>query len=507
MRKKKELEDVDIKVKEINKTLEVLLMKKESIISELRRKEQVILVLQKQEAQELYNKKNLEKEISNLTQKHQELLHINQNMKNEIQEKALKIEDLNKEVELLEAPLMKKKQKVLEFYIVLKQIQEVKKQKAIELCIALKQIQELKKEEKLKYKQNDNCKTQTNLSSYNQTIQDNEKQINTISDEQNILEVNSIKEIDPVLDELMERFNHAKDLSVLISREADSILEFIKEKNKVRETSLFYSPGFNVTNKAIDFYNTDILSFFRLLNREGYSVKGKEKFYLSLLREKAIEKNYNKLEDEFFLLFELNTTNATVNDVINMYIQILQGDTLYYSNYLHFLNVFLFKNGFIRHSLEIIRLETLIENQFKVYEINKLKKELFNIAKTDEDKSITLADINLMSGERFEHFLVDLLQNLGFRAKVTKLSGDQGVDIIAKRKGKIYAIQAKRYAKTVGNKAVQEVVAGKEFYKADVSWVITNSDFSPHAIDLAAKTKTILWNGNKLNNMIECTNL
>ncbi|MBZ6485164.1 restriction endonuclease (plasmid) [Priestia aryabhattai] len=489
LRKKKELEDLDIKVNEINKTLEVLEMKKEKIISDVRKKEQVVLVLQKQEAQELYNKKNLEKEISNLTQKHQELLHINQNMKNEIQEKALKIEDLNKEVELLKAPLIKKKQKVLEFYIV------------------LKQIQELKKEDKLKYKQNDNRKTQTNLSSYNRTIQDIEKQINIISEEQNILEVNSIREIDPVLDELMERFNHAKDLSVLISREADSILEFIKEKNKVRETSLFYSPGFIVTNKAIDFYNTDILRFFSLLNREGYSVKGKEKFYLSLLREKAIEKNYNKLEDEFFLLFELNTINSTVNDVINMYIQILQGDTLYYSNYLHFLNVFLFKNGFIRNSLEIVRLEKLIENQFKVYEINKLKKELFNIAKTDEDKTITLADINLMSGERFEHFLVDLLQNLGFRAKVTKLSGDQGVDIIAKRKGKIYAIQAKRYAKTVGNKAVQEVVAGKEFYKADVSWVITNSDFSPHAIDLADKTKTILWNGNKLNNMIECTNL
>lgn len=486
LRKKKELEDADIKVNEINKTLEILEMKKEKIISDVRKKEQVILILQQQEAQELYNKKNLEKEISNLTQKHQELLCINQNMKNEIQEKGFKIEDLNKKVELLEVPLVKKKQK------------------ALELCIVLKQIQELKKAGKLTYKQNDNCKTQTNLPSYNRTMRHKEKPINTITKDKNIIEANSIEKIDTVLDELMEKFNKANDLSDLISRKADNIF---KKKKKVRETPLFYSQNFIGINEEINLYDMEIVKFFKYLELKGYSVDGKEKFYLSVLREKAIEKNYNKLEHEFVLLFKLNSRTSTVDDVINMYIQILQGDTLYASNYLHFLNVFLFKNGFIQHSLEITKLEKLIESEFKVYEINKLEKELFNIVKTDKDKTITLADINLMSGERFEHFLVDLLQGLGFRAKVTKLSGDQGVDIIAKRKDKTYAIQAKRYANTVGNKAVQEVVAGKEYYEADVSWVITNSNFTKQAISLANKTNTILWNGNKLNSMIELIHL
>lgn len=51
--------------------------------------------------------------------------------------------------------------------------------------------------------------------------------------------------------------------------------------------------------------------------------------------------------------------------------------------------------------------------------------------------------------------LVVLLKELGFIAKVTKESGDQGVDIIAERNSKIYAIQTKRYSSPEGNKAIQ----------------------------------------------------
>lgn len=57
------------------------------------------------------------------------------------------------------------------------------------------------------------------------------------------------------------------------------------------------------------------------------------------------------------------------------------------------------------------------------------------------------------------------------------------MDIIAHKKDNIYAIYSKRYNSNVGNKAIQEVVAGNSYYNADISWVITNSSFTQAATD------------------------
>ncbi len=38
-----------------------------------------------------------------------------------------------------------------------------------------------------------------------------------------------------------------------------------------------------------------------------------------------------------------------------------------------------------------------------------------------------------MSGEQFEHFVTYLFNNLGYTATNTKLSGDQGIDVLAKK--------------------------------------------------------------------------
>jgi len=59
------------------------------------------------------------------------------------------------------------------------------------------------------------------------------------------------------------------------------------------------------------------------------------------------------------------------------------------------------------------------------------------------------------------------------------------VDLIAKKNGRTYIIQAKRYQGTVGNKAVQEVIAAVSYYNGDEGWVVTNSTFTPSAVALA----------------------
>lgn len=92
----------------------------------------------------------------------------------------------------------------------------------------------------------------------------------------------------------------------------------------------------------------------------------------------------------------------------------------------------------------------------------------------------------------FEKFLAAGLQQLGFRIRATATTGDQGVDLIATRNNIRLAIQAKGYAGTVGNDAVQQVFAGMQYYDCNCCAVLTNSQFTPQARELAMKLRCIL---------------
>lgn len=125
----------------------------------------------------------------------------------------------------------------------------------------------------------------------------------------------------------------------------------------------------------------------------------------------------------------------------------------------------------------------------------KEKERIDNLLNPEKEKKIlyTLSTIDLMSGEQFEHFVTYLFNNLGYTATNTKLSGDQGIDVLAK-KGKItVAIQAKCYSKPVGNHAIMEAVAGAKYYNADKIMVVTNSTFTRNARELAESNNVILW--------------
>ncbi|MBO4324826.1 MAG: restriction endonuclease [Lachnospiraceae bacterium] len=91
-----------------------------------------------------------------------------------------------------------------------------------------------------------------------------------------------------------------------------------------------------------------------------------------------------------------------------------------------------------------------------------------------------------MDGYEYEKVCAEYLRRKGFRkVRVTKASRDQGVDILAKKRRKTYAVQCKYYATPVGNKAVQEVYAGASFYGCDRAMVITNASFTKGAYELA----------------------
>ena len=112
------------------------------------------------------------------------------------------------------------------------------------------------------------------------------------------------------------------------------------------------------------------------------------------------------------------------------------------------------------------------------------------------------AMMKIMTGIEFEHFCVELLLKNGFdSAYATQASNDYGVDVIATKDNVKYAIQCKLYSSHIGNKAVQEVSAGKEYYKCHVAVVMTNNYFTANAITLAQATNVLLWDGDKLRGM------
>lgn len=108
-----------------------------------------------------------------------------------------------------------------------------------------------------------------------------------------------------------------------------------------------------------------------------------------------------------------------------------------------------------------------------------------------------------MEGHQFERFCADLLRKNGFLdVEITPGSGDQGVDIIAAKNGIRYAIQCKNYSSPLGNTPIQEVCAGKMYYKCHVGAVMTNSTFTQSAKQLADATSVLLWDRTELQKMM-----
>lgn len=107
-------------------------------------------------------------------------------------------------------------------------------------------------------------------------------------------------------------------------------------------------------------------------------------------------------------------------------------------------------------------------------------------------------------GFDFERKFAAALKQNGFEnVVVTEETGDFGADILAEKDSVKYVIQCKYYTSSVGVKAVQQVFASKIHYSAHVAVVATNSVFTKSAKVLAEETGVILWNGLKVQEILE----
>ena len=147
--------------------------------------------------------------------------------------------------------------------------------------------------------------------------------------------------------------------------------------------------------------------------------------------------------------------------------------------------------------------QSIIESNAK--KVLKWRMEQTQIKQDNMDYSFK--EIDKMTGIEFEYFVMNLLQKSGYEdVRITKASGDEGVDLTALKKGKKIAIQCKRYKDKITNKAIQEVFSGKHVYKCDEAYVITNSYFTDNAILLAKNHKVKLINRDQLFDLLEKTN-
>lgn len=119
---------------------------------------------------------------------------------------------------------------------------------------------------------------------------------------------------------------------------------------------------------------------------------------------------------------------------------------------------------------------------------------LFNHLEKKRLVKAGMGDIDEMNGRTFEQYLEALFERLGYQVERTRYVGDYGADLVIRKDGVKTIVQAKRWKKTVGVKAIQEVVAAKAMYGCTEAMVITNSFYSNQAIELAHVNEVVLWN-------------
>jgi len=100
-------------------------------------------------------------------------------------------------------------------------------------------------------------------------------------------------------------------------------------------------------------------------------------------------------------------------------------------------------------------------------------------------------EVESMSGIDYEDYCARILQEAGWEVEATVASGDQGVDLIAMIEDIRVCIQCKRYSKPVGNKAVQEIVAGMTHWNGTHAVVVSNAGFTKAAQKLAKINRSI----------------
>lgn len=244
---------------------------------------------------------------------------------------------------------------------------------------------------------------------------------------------------------------------------------------------------------------TDFEKIYKVLNKKGLKTNYKElaKLFNKLFMELIEEENNQTVIPEYKRISNKIKKNRTIKKILYELIRTPLPTEI--------------DEDIARKVLDKFKIK-YSENEL-IRELNKLKEELDleefeNNLNNKKKKSVQqqIGSYKLLNGHEFESYLKKVLETIGYVVVQTKLSGDQGADLITMKDGIKTAIQAKKYAGSVSNKAVQEVVAAKKHYKCEEAIVITTGKFTKSAIQLALSNDVELWDKTKLDSIISDIN-
>jgi restriction system protein len=141
--------------------------------------------------------------------------------------------------------------------------------------------------------------------------------------------------------------------------------------------------------------------------------------------------------------------------------------------------------------------------EYVLYE-NMRPALLLTIAQLIEEQAGSSASFTLgpnLTPTDYEQYCAQQLRAAGWSANTTKASGDQGTDIIAQKGDRRLVVQCKLYNHPVGNKAVQEAAAARAHEQAEFAAVVSNSQYTSSAQQLAATNKVLLLHHSDLSNI------
>jgi HJR/Mrr/RecB family endonuclease len=298
-------------------------------------------------------------------------------------------------------------------------------------------------------------------------------------------------------------YEYFKDLELFCIQEDDLLSDIFSQK-KEHKLSLNNHIQEQVEN---DF--TKLLTLFIKKEHLDPYFEGKVGFLLILkvYRELAVISYSKEFHDEYHGYFP-NLETSTLDNCYRDYFSIDFINHTEIKN-IGLLTCFLLQNNKIKtkkykdpltKAFETVK-EKIMELD-KNKELNMFEAQLLQNSNDNIDK-VTIDNVDLMNGYEFERFITDLFRKMGYSVNQTKSSGDQGIDVLAVKRGQRIGIQAKCYSNNVSNKAIQEVVAGMNYYKVTKGIVITNNFFTNSAVELANSNGVVLWDRSILKEKIQ----
>jgi len=140
-----------------------------------------------------------------------------------------------------------------------------------------------------------------------------------------------------------------------------------------------------------------------------------------------------------------------------------------------------------------------LENEdWFVFIASQIEKSCLNLIENDYSKKI---NESYKKGIKFENHCMKILKQHGWEVKETPKTGDQGGDLIASINELRICIQCKDHEKAIGNKAVQEISAGKLFWEGTHAIIVSKSGFTKSAHQLAKSNKVELINEYQLKDL------